>query len=112
MARSNNETKQLSHPTLKNSYMTTKDLITAIAADTGMRKQDVERLLEATTDACVEQLLDGKSIQVQNFGTLEIKTKAERQFIHPTTGKRQVAPEKKQFSFKQNSVLKEAVNNK
>ena len=86
--------------------MTTKDLITAIAADTGMRKQDVERLLEATTDACVEQLLDGKSIQVQ------IKTKAERQFIHPTTGKRQVAPEKKQFSFKQNSVLKEAVNNK
>ena len=42
--------------------MLTKDLITEIAAQTGMTKRRTEELLNATTNVVVENLLQGKSV--------------------------------------------------
>ena len=53
--------------------MLTKDLISEIAAQTNMTKRRTEELLSATTSVLVENLLQGKAIQLQNLGTLEIK---------------------------------------
>ena len=92
--------------------MTTKELIAAIAQETGMRKTDVSRLLSSTVDVTTRQLLEGKSIQLQNFGMLEVKTKNSRSYIHPRTGQLSQVPEKQQISFKQNPLLKEALNKK
>ena len=92
--------------------MTTKELIAAIAQETGMRKTDVSRLLSATVDVSVKQILDGKSIQLQNFGMLEVKTKNPRTYIHPRTGQTTQVPEKRQVSFKQNPILKDTLNKK
>ena len=56
--------------------MLTKDLITEIAAQTGMTKRRTEELLNATTNVVVENLLQGKSVQLQGLGALEIKEKS------------------------------------
>ncbi len=92
--------------------MTTKELIAAITQETGMRKNDVSKLLEATVQAAKDTLIEGQSIQIQNFGMLEVKTKKERAYVHPKTGERSVVPEKRQVGFKQNSILKDAINSK
>ena len=90
--------------------MTTKELISAIAQETGMRRNDVAKLMAATTRAATEELLQGKSIQIQNFGLIEVKKKNERLCVHPRTGERTIVPAKMQISFRQNPVLKESIN--
>ena len=77
--------------------MLTKDLISEIAAQTNMTKRRTEELLSATTSVLVENLLQGKAIQLQNLGTLEIKEKNARTIVHPKTGERSIVPARKQL---------------
>lgn len=92
--------------------MTTKELISDIAAETGLNKTEVSQLLNATSETISEQLLAGKDVHIQNFGVLEVKQKKERVCVHPRTGERTLIPQKMQVSFKQNAVLKEQINTK
>ena len=92
--------------------MTTKELIAAIVKETGMRKADVAKLLESTVTVTTQKIIEGQSIQLQNFGMLEVKTTNERTYIHPRTGEHTVVPSKRQVSFKQNPTLKDALNKK
>ena len=87
--------------------MTQKDLINTLAQRLQLSRAKVERLLEATTDVMSESLLSGKTIQLQNFGTFEVKNQKERQVVNPKTGERSVSPAKTKISFKQNVYLKE-----
>jgi len=80
--------------------MLTKEFIGLIADATQLSKKKVEELL-ATTNAIVrENLMDGKSIQFQGLGALEIKERKERVIVHPRTGERSVAPAKNQLVFR------------
>lgn len=87
--------------------MTQKELVAKIATQTGMTKTQTDALLCATSDVLVQALLDGKSILMQNFGTLEVKQKNERLTVHPKTGVRTLTPPKLQVNFKANPNLKE-----
>ena len=91
--------------------MTTKELITNIAKRSGLAKSQVADLLDATEDAIVQQLLDGKSVQIQGFGTLEVRQKKERISVHPKTGERTMIPPKQQVAFKPTQNLKDEINN-
>lgn len=90
--------------------MLTKDLITEIAVQTGFTKRRVEELLNATTSVVLENLLQGKSVQLHNIGSLEVKEKSARAFVHPKTGERSVVPAKKQLILRPNVAMKEALN--
>lgn len=87
--------------------MTTKDLINDIAERSGIRKADVADLLGTMSDVVTENLLSGRSVMIQNFGSFEVKTRNERVSVHPKTGERKTIPAKQQISFKPNSTLKE-----
>lgn len=87
--------------------MTQKDLVAYIAAKNGMTKTLTDQLVSATSDIMVQALLDGKSILMQNFGTLEVKQKNERLTVHPKTGVRTLTPPKLQVNFKPNPGLKD-----
>ena len=58
--------------------MLTKDFIGLIAGASGMKKKDVEHLLSTTNAIIRENLMAGKSIQMQGLGALEVKTRKER----------------------------------
>lgn len=91
--------------------MTQKEVISDIAAHTGMTKVQTEQLLTTTSETMIQALLDGKSVMIQNFGTLEVKQKNERLSVHPKTGVRTLTPPKLQVNFKANPNLKEELKN-
>ncbi len=91
--------------------MNTRELITSVAKRSGLTKSQVADLLDATEDAIVQNLLDGKSVTIQNFGTLEVKQKKERISVHPRTGERSMVPPKQQVAFKPTQTLKDEIRN-
>ena len=91
--------------------MKTKELIQHIASNTSMTKTRTEELLNATVAILQNELLVGKSVQLQNFGILEMKRKNARVVVHPQTKERTVVPEKMQLSFKPNQSTKEQLKN-
>ena len=91
--------------------MTQKERISETAKSLDMTKVQTEQLLNATSELIVQALLDGKSVMIQNFGTLEVKQKNERVTVHPKTGVRTLTPPKLQVNFKANPNLKEELKN-
>lgn len=91
--------------------MKTKELIQQIAATTSMSKTHTEELLNATVSVLQKHLLNGTSIQLQNFGTLEMKRKNARVVVHPKTKERTEVPEKMQLTFKANQTIKDQLKN-
>lgn len=87
--------------------MLTKDLIALIASSSGLSKKDTEQLLTTTTAVVRENLMAGKTIQLQGLGALEIKERKERTIVHPRTGERTIAPSKNQLVFRPVDNLKE-----
>ena len=92
--------------------MKTKELIQHIAASSSMTKTRAEELLSATVAVLQKELLGGKSVQLQNFGTLEMTRKNARTVVHPKTQERTEVPEKMQLVFKPNQVTKDMFNSK
>ena len=91
--------------------MTQKELISETAKSLEITKVQTEQLLNATSELIIQALLDGKSVMIQNFGTLEVKQKNERVSVHPKTGVRTLTPPKLQVNFKANPNLKEELKN-
>ena len=87
--------------------MKTKDLIQHIATSTSMTKTHTEELLNVTVAVLQKELLGGKSVQLQNFGTLEMTRKSARIVVHPKTKERTEIPEKMQLTFKPTAAVKE-----
>lgn len=87
--------------------MLTKEFIGLIAENTGMTKKDVEHLLSTTNAIIRENLMDGKTIQLQGLGALEIKERKERVIMHPKTGERMISPSKNQLVFRPVANMKD-----
>lgn len=86
--------------------MLTKDLITGIAGQTQMTKKRTEELLDATTHIIIKSLMEGKTIQLQNLGVLEVKERKERTIILPKTRERVTTSAKRQLAFRPMVSLK------
>jgi DNA-binding protein HU-beta len=87
--------------------MLTKDLISRIANASGLSKKETEQLLSTTTAIMRENLIAGKTIQLQGLGTLEIKERPARTIVHPRTGERSIAPSRNQLVFRPVASMKE-----
>ena len=92
--------------------MKTKDLIQHIATSTSMTKTRTEDLMDATIAVLQKELLNGTSVQLQNFGTLEMKLRNARVVVHPKTQEKTEVPEKMQLTFKPNQAIKDIFNSK
>ena len=87
--------------------MLTKELTGAVATATGLSKKDTESLLNTLTAVVRENLMAGKTIQLQGLGALEIKERKARTIVHPKTGERTTLPSKNQLVFRPMANLKE-----
>ncbi len=77
-----------------------------MAGQTGMTKKRTEELLDATTHVILKSLMEGKTVQLQNLGVLEVKERKERTIILPKSGERVTTPAKRQLSFRPMVSLK------
>ena len=89
--------------------MKKSELITAIAANSGLSKKDSEKALTATIDAITDALVAGDKVQLVGFGIFDVKERAARTGRNPKTKEVINIPATKTPLFKPGKPLKEAV---
>ncbi|MGE4563989.1 MAG: HU family DNA-binding protein [Victivallaceae bacterium] len=100
----------LSHSAVKERKMTKRDLVVKIAKDTGFIQNDVAVVVQKTLDYIAEDLIDGNTIELRNFGVFEIKVRKSRKGRNPNQPKNEVViPERTVVKFRAGKELKEAV---
>jgi|UniRef100_A0A7C4YE47 DNA-binding protein HU-beta len=89
--------------------MNKPELVTAVAEKTGMKKKDVEAMLDAFVEVVKETLKKGDRVALIGFGTWATRERAKRNGVNPRTGKKISIPAKVVPFFKVGKELKDAV---
>ena len=89
--------------------MTKAELITEVAAKSGLSKKDTEKAIAGVIDTITETLAKGDSIQLVGFGTFEVRERAARTGINPSTKEKISIEATKVPAFKAGRALKDAV---
>jgi len=89
--------------------MNKTDLISAIAAGSGLSKKDSEKALKATIDAVTGALIEGEKVQLVGFGVFDVKARAARTGRNPKTKEPISIPATRTPQFKAGKALKDAV---
>ena len=92
--------------------MNKTELVTAIAAETGLSKKDAEAAVKSFVNVVSSELQNKGKVQLIGFGTFETSERKARTGHNPQTGeeikiKASVVPK-----FKAGTALKEKVNTK
>ncbi|MEW6201895.1 MAG: HU family DNA-binding protein [bacterium] len=90
--------------------MNKSDIVLAIAKRTGGTKADAERGLNAALEVITNALKKGDSVQLVGFGTFQVRKRAARNGVNPSTGEKIKIKAKKAVIFKSGAGLKDAVN--
>lgn len=69
--------------------------------------KDTSELIASLLSDMTRQLEDGNAVFVQGFGTFEVKKKAERISMNPTTKKRLLVPPKLVLTYRPSIGLKD-----
>ena len=86
------------------------DLISAVAAGTGLSKADAGRAIDATTSAIAGELSNDGSVSLVGFGTFSVSHRAARMGRNPATGASIYINASNVPKFKAGKALKEACN--
>jgi len=89
--------------------LTKKDLVLAVAKDTGITQVDVKRVVQRTLDRLVESLKEGKTIELRNFGVFKIRQRAPRRGRNPKTGQEVPVPSKRVVVFKPGLLMRQDI---
>ena len=89
--------------------MKKSELISAIAANSGLSKKDSEKALSATIEAITDALIAGDKVQLVGFGIFDVKERAARTGRNPKTKEVINIPATKTPLFKPGKPLKDAV---
>lgn len=89
--------------------MTKTDLIAQVAANTEMSKKNAELAVNAAFDALANALTEGEKISISGFGTFEVRERAERQGINPSTREPITIAASRSIVFKPGKALKDSL---
>lgn len=87
--------------------MNNKDFTSELAQRLGYTTKDTSELIVSVLSEMTQQLQEGYIVAIQGFGSFEVKKKAERISINPTTKQRMLIPPKLVLAFKPSSTLKD-----
>jgi DNA-binding protein HU-beta len=86
------------------------DLISSVAADSGLSKADATKAVDAVFDSIEKSLKSGNEVRLVGFGTFSVADRKASTGRNPRTGESIQIPASKQPKFKAGKGLKEAVN--
>ena len=92
--------------------MNKAELIAAIAAKTGDTKKTAESAVNAFVEVVTDELEKGEKVQLDGFGSFEVRKRAARKGRNPQTKEEIKIPASKAPVFKAGKALKELVNKK
>ena len=87
--------------------MNNKEFTSELSRRLGYTTKDTTELISLLIQEMTKQLEDGNIIQIQGFGSFEVKKKTERISVNPTTKQRMLVPPKLVLTYKPNIALKE-----
>ena len=90
--------------------MTKAELITAMAAKSGLKPSQVKDALEAFTACVIETVRRGEDVRLMGFGSFTPVTRAAGTARNPRTGESVVKPECRTLKFRVGEGLKNALN--
>ncbi len=89
--------------------MTKAELVTEVAAKSGLNKKQTELAINAVIDTITDALTKGDSVQLVGFGTFEVRDRAARMGVNPQTKEKIEIPATKVPAFKAGKALKDAI---
>lgn len=90
--------------------MNKNDLVSAVAASSGLSKGDAASAVDAVFDEITNALKGGDDVRLVGFGTFAVSHRAASKGRNPRTGEEINIPASKQPKFKAGKGLKDAVN--
>lgn len=87
--------------------MNKAELVLAVAEKVGVSKREAEEVVDTLLGEVTNALLKGEEVKLTGFGTLSVKTRAERVGTNPSTGAKITIPAAKTVAFKVSKALKE-----
>ena len=90
--------------------MNKADLITHIAASSGLSQDAAGKVLDATIGAIAAALVRGESVSLVGFGAFSVAERAAKEGRNPRTGAAISIPASKAPKFSAGKRLKDAVN--
>lgn len=89
--------------------MNNKEFINALARRTGASADATQRKVTTVIEAMTAMIDDGENISISNFGTFEVKKRAERIIVNPGTGQRMLVPPKLVLGFKPSAQVRDTI---
>ena len=91
--------------------MTNKEFIEELSRRLDKTEKDTASLVSSFTECLSQTLQEDKIVNLQGFGSFEVKKKMERISVNPVTKQRFFVPPKLALAFKPSAVLKEKFKN-
>lgn len=91
--------------------MTKKDIAIEVANRTDINKTDTQKIIESFMDAVKYSLIDGENVYLRNFGTFQIKHRAETTGRNISENTTVIVPAHNIPAFKPSKSFAEEVKN-
>lgn len=90
--------------------MTKREIVVAIANETGLPQQDVARVVQRTLDHIRAAVVKGVTIELRNFGVFEVKMRRQRIGRNPNAPEKDVIiPARPAVKFKPGKEMREEI---
>jgi DNA-binding protein HU-beta len=89
--------------------MTFNELIAHVSTSTGMAKDGVKKILDASIATLTEKAAAGEGAMLPGFGQFKVKATPARQGRNPSTGEALDIPAARKVAFTPAKALKEAL---
>lgn len=90
--------------------MTKRDIVVRIAEETKLTQNEVAEVVQKTLDYIAEELAEGRTVELRNFGVFEITTRKARKGRNPNKPQDEVIiPERTVIKFKTGRELKDKI---
>jgi len=90
--------------------MTKAELIDSVSEKTGLKKRDVNDVVEALLDCVKTTLQRGEKVQLIPFGSFETRERQKREGRNPKTGEKLTIPARRVPAFHAGKDLRDALN--
>lgn len=89
--------------------MIKKELIKILVAESGLVRNQVEKLLEAFSETIETSLIKGEKVTISGLGTFDLVQRKAFVGKHPQTGQRMEVPALTKIRFRPTKSLKKAI---
>lgn len=90
--------------------MNKSDIVSKVAAETGLSQGALDTAVNKFFKAISDSLSSGEDVAIAGFGSFQVKHRKERQGRNPSTGQPMTIAASNAVGFKAAKALKDAVN--